>query len=36
VALVGGGIAYGLLRRSLAQLQSEEVEPSLQAANPSA
>jgi uncharacterized membrane protein YbhN (UPF0104 family) len=35
VPLVGGGIAYMLLRRSLGQLQSGEVEPSLQAANPS-
>jgi uncharacterized membrane protein YbhN (UPF0104 family) len=35
VPLVGGGIAHILLRRSMAQLQSGEVEPSLQAANPS-
>jgi uncharacterized membrane protein YbhN (UPF0104 family) len=36
VPLVGGGIAYMLLRRSLGQLQSEEVESSLEVANPSA
>jgi uncharacterized membrane protein YbhN (UPF0104 family) len=36
VPLVGGAIAYMLLRRDMAQLQSGEVEPSLQAANPSA
>jgi uncharacterized membrane protein YbhN (UPF0104 family) len=36
VPLVGGGIAYMLLRRSMGQLQSDEFEPSLQVANPPA
>jgi uncharacterized membrane protein YbhN (UPF0104 family) len=35
VPLVGGGIAYMLLRRSLGQLQSAEVDQSLGVANPS-
>jgi uncharacterized membrane protein YbhN (UPF0104 family) len=36
VPLVGGGVAYMLLRRSLGQLRSQEDEPPLQTVNPSA
>jgi uncharacterized membrane protein YbhN (UPF0104 family) len=36
VPLVGGGVAYILLRRSLGQLRSQEDEPPLQTVNPSA
>jgi uncharacterized membrane protein YbhN (UPF0104 family) len=36
VPLVGGGIAYMLLRRSMGQLQRDELEQPLQVVNPSA